>query len=62
MLTYKTKHCIGLFTRTCKTKHTTDGPLSLQDRKNVMLKKECPRWKKLEKSFSESGRLLGAQQ
>ena len=34
---YKTKHCVSFFTPTCKTKHTRDGSVLLQDHKKVSI-------------------------
>ena len=37
ILTYKTKHCVGFFAQTCKTKQTTNKSLLLRARKKVSI-------------------------
>ena len=41
--------CVGLFTRNYKTKHNTDGPLLLRDRKKlsirILFQEVCLGWK-----------------
>ena len=46
----KKLQCIGFFTRTYKTKHNTDGPFFLRDRKKVsisiLFQNVCLGWKR----------------